>query len=311
MNLDFGILWIEDSFSNEEEEALKRRVKECGFIAKIATTPNGNDLAELSRTHVLFHKFDLILLDFKLKDVSGDDLAPTIRRLFPSTNILFYSGSVDEEELRKKIAEKQVEGVYCSHRSRFIQRTGNLIDQTAMALNRLSGMRGLAMRVVAECDELMKSAILHLSATNKTCSDKTTELDESVISSLTECIELYNVAADGSIEDRFRTRSVDSSKIFGHFRRLTKEVTKTPADFNVNQEMVERLKELRNQSAKYTNNVLSTRNTLGHAIEIEGPNGWSLKGSDEITIQDFAAIRQSFADHIDAFREMVRIVGVP
>ena len=30
MNLDFGILWIEDSFSAEEEENLRRRVRDAG-----------------------------------------------------------------------------------------------------------------------------------------------------------------------------------------------------------------------------------------------------------------------------------------
>lgn len=40
MNLDFGILWIEDSYSHEEVESLKRRVQDSGFIAQIKNIPN-------------------------------------------------------------------------------------------------------------------------------------------------------------------------------------------------------------------------------------------------------------------------------
>ena len=56
MNLDFGILWIEDSFNPEEEETLKRRVREAGFIARIEVIQNGETIEELARAHPLFER---------------------------------------------------------------------------------------------------------------------------------------------------------------------------------------------------------------------------------------------------------------
>lgn len=309
MNLDFGILWIEDSYSAAEEESLKRRVLDAGFLARIEAIPNGMNIEELARQHQLYHRYDMILLDYRLKDENGDDLAPRVRELFPSTTILFYSGSVEEEELRRMMADRQVEGVYCSARPRFIARTGMLIDQTARALDRLSGMRGLAMRVVAECDALMTAAMLAMCNLDPNCSAKMTDLDKDVYEFIDGLKKKYEDAATGSdLDSRLATRAVDSMKLFKHFRRLIKVAAKNPAYLKLNDEQVERLRELNNTSSTYEKAVLRKRNVLGHVVEVQKEEGWVLEGSSEISVRDFADIRRGFATHIDAFREMQELV---
>ena len=308
MNLDFGILWVEDSFDNGEMEAFERRVRESGFISRIKNIPNGGGIDEIAREHNLFHRYDLILLDYRLKDEKGSDLAPRIRELFPSTTILFYSGTVDEHELRRLIAEKAVEGVFCSSRPRFIERAGSLIDQTAKSLDRLSGMRGLAMRVVAECDNIMKAAVLLMNEREPDCAGKVTDLDKDVLEFFEEVKGLYIGAQAGTIDDRLNTRAVDSSKLFKHFRRLTKVVASKPGAFGLDEDKVERLRALRLSTAQYDQAVLKKRNILGHLTEIESNDGWVLVGSDEIRVSDFPALRQEFAFHIGALSEMRSLI---
>lgn len=308
MNLDLGILWIEDSFSPEEERALKRRIREAGFLARINVIDNGDGVEELARDHQLYHRFDMILLDYKLRGVDGDEIAPRIRELFPSTTILFYSGNYEEADLRQLIASKQVEGVYCSTRTRFIERAGGLIDQTASALNRLSGMRGLAMRVVAECDALMRGAMLSMCARDAACVAKMGDLDADVINFLENQRRGYEVATEGDLASRLSTRAVDSAKLFKHFRRLTRVVAANPETFGLTSDQVERLRELSRLSAQYATGVLDKRNVLGHAIEVEGAEGWVLQGSNEIAVRDFPDLRRSFASHIDTFREMSELM---
>lgn len=310
MNLDFGILWIEDSFSVEEEESLKRRVREAGFIARIHVMVNGAGIDEIARKHKLFHDFDIILLDYKLSDEYGVELAPKIRQLFPSTTILFYSGSMQEQQLRQLIAEKKVEGVFCARRDqqRFIERTGELIDQTARALDRLSGMRGLAMRVVAECDELMKAAMLSMVGRDRACSDKVNDLDVEVFNFLEEQQDRYKQAVAGELSHRLNSRIVDSSKVFSHFRRLTSLVANDPGSFGLDNAQVERLRELRRGSSQYVKEVLNKRNVLGHVVEVPGERGWVLQGSTDISAEDFPDIRRTFAYYIDTIREMNKIV---
>lgn len=311
MNLDFGILWIEDFYNPQEEESLRRRVMEAGFIARIENIPNGEGIEQLAQRQAKFHCFDLILLDYKLKNADGDDLAPTIRRLFPSTTILFYSGNDDEDGLRAKIAAKRVEGVYCSHRQRFIERTGALIDQTARALDRLSGMRGLAMRVVAECDALMKATVTAMTTGRQDCRDLLGSLDADVMQHLEKVRARYELASEAGLDERLETFAVDSAKLFKHFRRLTKLAAAKGTEFGLGDEQADRLRELRAESAQFDKDVLGKRNVLGHVREVAGENGWVLEGGDEITIGDFPAIRQTFATYIDAFREIGTLLAPP
>ncbi|MDH4609720.1 hypothetical protein [Pseudomonas sp. BN102] len=308
MNLDIGVLWIEDSFSKEEEDSLRRRILDAGFVARIETIPNSAGIKELAQNHELYHCFDIILLDYKLQDEDGDEIAPTVRRLFPSTTILFYSGSLEENELRQKMAAKEIEGVYCSARRRFIERAGSLIDQTARSLNRLSGMRGLAMRVVAECDEIMKQAILSMSARSQKCAEKKTDLDNDVIEFIEQSRERYTAAIDGNIENRFATFAVDSTKLFKHFRRLTQIAANSAEVFGLDEDQTDRLRELRRSSADYDREVLKRRNILGHVFETQDTSGWTLRGSDEIKVGDFPDIRRGFARHIEILREMSELV---
>jgi len=308
MNLDLGILWIEDSFSAAEEEELKRRVRDAGFIARIESIRNGAEINELAKNHKLYHLYDLILLDYRLDGENGDDLARRVRPLFPSTTILFYSGSAAEDELRLLIASKNVEGVYCVARERFIERAGELIEQTARSLERLSGMRGLAMKVVAECDDLMKSAILSMTARDPNCASKLAELDRDVVEFVEEMKRRYEESPDGDLAARLGTRAVDSAKLFKHFRRLTKVAAAAPQTFGLSSEQTERLRELRKLSARYESLVLRRRNILGHVVEVKGEAGWMLQGSEEISVADFAEVRRSFAVHIDSLREITLLV---
>ena len=308
MNLDFGILWIEDEFAAEEEALLKRQVLEAGFIARIENIPNGEELEALAERNHFFHRYDLILLDFRLQNAFGDELAPKVRELFPATNILFYSSAANEDELRKKIAVKRVEGVYCSHRDRFINRAGQLINQFSSSLNRLSGMRGLSMRVVAECDEILAHAVKFMTEYDEGFAAALTNLDKDVLSHMDKMIEDYKAVMSGSLDDRLKTRAVDSNKRFNLFRRQSKTLTESAEVFGLSNEQADRLRELRRSTARYREKVLDVRNALGHAIEEETEHGWILRGSNDIQVDGFPTIRKAFASHIDDFSEMRDII---
>lgn len=185
---------------------------------------------------------------------------------------------------------------------------GELIDQTAQSLNRLSGMRGLAMRVVAECDDIMKGAVLSMNSRHADCAGKLNDLDEDVLKQLEDAKGKYAAAQQVGLDERLATRAVDSAKLFMHFRRLTRVAAAAGTAFGLNDQRVERLRELRKATASYDPKVLGRRNVLGHVMEVQGDKGWVLRGSNEISVDDFADIRRDFALHIDALREMAFLV---
>ncbi len=306
MNLNFGILWIEDNISLEERKALNKCVTEAGFTANIDTMPNGKCLEQKAKCNKFFHQIDLILLDYKLNGEKGDELAPNVRELFPSTTILFYSGSLTDNQLRNRIASKKVEGVYCSRRDRFIDRAGELIKQTASSLNRLTGMRGLAMQVVADCDDLMRRGVETMTCWDNGFGEMVKELDCEVLEFIKNSKKNYKDAMNGTISDRIDTRAIDSGKLHNHFRRLTKELAnKNP--LLLDDKKVDHLRELRKITSNYDPEVLQKRNTLGHAKESKGPSGWVLQGGN-INSDDFPKLRQTFTEHIIAFQEMIDII---
>ncbi len=308
MNLDFGILWIEDAFDNDEKSLLERRVLDSGFIARIDNIPNGDGLEDIARTNQLFHRYDLILLDYRLQNAMGDELASVVRSLFPATNILFYSGTIDEDELRSLIADRKVEGVFCSRRDRFVERAGELINQFSSSINRLSGMRGLSMRVVAECDEILAQAVKFMTDCEEKCAAKMDDLDEDVLSFIEDTKNKYEAAANGDFDDRLASRAIDSSKLHKHFRRQSRVVTQIPDSFGLSPEQVDRIRELRASTAQYEETVLGTRNILGHVIEKESAEGWVLSGRADIQVSDFPQIRRTFASHINDFTEMRNLI---
>ncbi len=142
MKLQFGLLWIEDNFSEQEESEIRDGAAAAGFELRIKNSKDGSDIEAMAELQQKFHSFDLVLLDLNLAgSVRGDELAPRVRQLFRSTPILFYSGSDNEAGLRNRMAKDQVEGVFCAGRDNFTSRASELIQDYSHTLNRLSGMR--------------------------------------------------------------------------------------------------------------------------------------------------------------------------
>ena len=163
------------------------------------------------------------------------------------------------------------------------------------------------MQVVAECDGMMRRGIQTITQRCDDSSKLTQALDDDVLEFFSDAKQKYQQAVKGSIEDRLQSRAVDSGKLHKHFRRLTREVAKNGDSLGLGEIAIDRLRELRQSTAQYDQEVLTKRNTLGHVRELEGPDGWVLEGGD-ISLDDFAGLRQTFAEHIDAFREIINII---
>jgi hypothetical protein len=122
------------------------------------------------------------------------------------------------------------------------------------------------MRVVAECDELMKAAMLSMVSRDKACADKVNDLDDEVFQFLQQQQDRYKEAVAGELSHRLTSRVVDSSKVFGHFRRLTAQVARDPKCFELDGAQVERLRELRKGSSQYVEQVLKAMLNKSHSI---------------------------------------------
>jgi CheY-like chemotaxis protein len=301
LKLNFGLLWIEDEFSPQQKEEISSGAAQAGFELEITVSKDGSDIDELARKQEKFHLFDLILLDLNLlKGVQGDELAPKVRRLFRSTPILFYSGSATVTELRDRMAKKGIEGVFCSERRDFTRRASELIIDYAPTLNRLSGMRGLAMEIVAEIDVICRRIITKIAVG---------ELETFAADCLTkEVVALSQKNLDEfpplpGLAAKMQHRATDSMKSFNAFREvLRKHIGSLPAG-----QAKDELSRLRNATKDYRIKVLEVRNTLGHALETKDENGWLINdsnGKPYMSVANFTSYRTDFQDHLKAMKEI-------
>lgn len=305
MKLQFGLLWIEDNYSANEEAEIRAGAASSGFELEITVSDDGSNLDSLAAHQRKFHAFDLILLDLKLAGgVQGDALAPQVRLLFRSTPILFYSGSDNEAGLRDRMAKDKIEGVFCAQRDNFTSRASELIQDYAHTLNRLSGMRGLAMEVVAEVDVICRGVISKLAVGDLEIV-ATGLLDKAVCAQSKKNLDEFPSLA--GLNERMHHGATDSMKSFTVFRELLRRhINSLPAGHGKDQ-----LSALSLETSKYRNEVIDVRNVLGHALETKNEKGWLIldrDGKPFMTIADFPSYRSNFLKNLRAVRAISNLL---
>ncbi|MFM9838171.1 MAG: hypothetical protein ACKVOQ_07900 [Cyclobacteriaceae bacterium] len=158
MNLDYKILWFEDrdEWYNEAKKTVANIVDEHGFnFPEPVRYKNsvGWDSQNL-------RDFDLILVDFKLDNETGDSIIEKIRANDVYTEIIFYSTDGDVE-IRKTIAGKGIDGVFCASRDggAFERKVTKVIETTLKKVQDINNMRGLIMATTSDLDEVMLEII--------------------------------------------------------------------------------------------------------------------------------------------------------
>ncbi|WP_341363052.1 hypothetical protein P8T57_10460 [Thalassospira sp. SN3W] len=298
MNLTFGVCWIEDQASDAENQAIEDAIRSAGFEPSIERIQEHNKIEEFANRQKHFQDFELILLDLRLGNgLRGDELAPQVRNSFRSTPILFYS-SEDETNLRKMMADKLIEGAYCAHRANLSTRVGELVSHLSPALNRLAGMRGLASRVVAECDREFRSIIIKVGVRDNKKSELVNKIRDHINIQSSNQIERMKDVED---LDEILMSPVTSS---GILFRVIKDITG-------GDDASDEIKEVRRELRNYPYDILGRRNTLAHSLEESTEDGWIIKrpsGASDLTIRDFERYRRDFLNYLEAIRRLKSLV---
>ncbi len=293
MSLHFGICWIEDQKNEAEVDRVKTAVRNNGFEPLIQHVGEPAEIEAFAKRQDHHQEFDLILLDLNLgKGLFGDQLAGQVRTSFRSTPILFYS-ALDEVALREKMAQQQVEGVYCVHRDRLAPRIEELVGHMSPALNRLSTMRGLAARVVAECDQDFRAILAHLGNTGDEA-ELLASLKERAKNATTKQME--GIEALDTLDSALASHAIQSAQLFLEVKDRARQ--------QGNDELRTIARKLRDN---YQSQVIGRRNTLAHALEVSTKDGgWEIvrSGRDSVTVGDFPRFRADFIDQLTLVHRM-------
>jgi len=168
MKLNYKILWIEDnktSIKIKVKNIRKYLENDYGFDCNIEDIiikdyqEFQDEYIEDGKIKSNIESFDLLLVDFDLgeEEQTGDKLIKIIRDGKVYSEILFYSSNL--EQLKEKLQENFIDGVFTSDRDDLEEKIKRLIQVTIKKVQDVNNLRGLIMAEVAELDRIKKRII--------------------------------------------------------------------------------------------------------------------------------------------------------
>lgn len=299
MKLVFKVLWFENQPAAVEPalKALRTRLDEHGFELELTMEENDNRVDELSERQDNFHDTDLVVVDFDLGDESGkgDVVAKRVRNGFSFTDIIFYSGS-RPNELRQKVNDQAIDGVYCMSRNELRAQLIERVDDVVRRMSRLESMRGLAAVTAGRGDQYLRSVLtkIHDALDGEGQQELVKAIDDEVQATAQRNQERY--AALGDLEARVHDFACTSIALLKAAKMV---VGKHPE-----------LQGFKTCLGQYQPQVIEVRNKLSHIVEQEGEDGWVIVSkSDVITKDNFADFRKGFSSQLKNLASIDAIVA--
>lgn len=318
MKLKYKILWIEDevkSILREEKQIRKYLEDDYGFECndKDIIIKDYDEFEDefvednqgVKSVKNSINEFDLLLVDFNLgeDEQTGDILINLIRESKVYSEILFYSSNY--EELRSKLDQHFIDGVFTSNRDELEDKIKRLINVTIKKVQDVNNLRGLIMAEVSELDRIKKRIIQKFSKNADAEFKK--YIKEDVFSKIKQ--ELEALACLVKVEDSECSHTeIDLEKLQKNF--FYDSFKKSRTVFRVKNSNA-KCKEIPFVHQEYYDNVIRKRNVFAHEEEnsrVDGTkylnysNGTPLEFNEEHCIQ----IRKDIKKYKELLRDIER-----
>jgi len=271
MRLEYRILWLDDQIDafieDEHIEDLKQYLIDEGFEPEINTVSNHKEFFSK-----LDNDYDLILTDYHMDDLNGDEVVRRIRGNEYSifTEILFYSARADLVDAAKikidRISFLETAGKG-DHEELVIEKVKELIGLTIKKFHDIVVMRGMIMNETSELDA-MQIEILKNYIENREPTDY-----QAMKVAILQAIETQFTQKLDLIKRNWKSRD-------NGFKKLMKDNFVFSSTYKI-MTMSEILNELNIEdfSNEYKEEIINIRNKFAHAkLEIKkGENGRVLK----------------------------------
>lgn len=152
MKINYNILWVEDNLSwyGTTLELFRDTLSNDGFELIAERKDNIQQIRELIAQDGL-KKFDMLLVDFTLKDSeTGDEIIKLIRENEIYTDVLFYSSAPDN--VKDSMHKNGLEGVYTADRKDIETKFDAVFKTTIKKIQEINAMRGLIVGETSELD---------------------------------------------------------------------------------------------------------------------------------------------------------------
>jgi len=261
MKLEYKILWLDDQIQGFIDDEMIQEVEEYlveqGFQPKIITTSKSDDFFK-----ALDDSFDLLLTDYHLNDINGDEVIKKIRSQEYSvlSEVLFYTAKADLKDTDKinRVSFLETNTLLGDHRELVLKATINLIGLTLKKFQNIIAMRGMIMHETSSLDVEMIEII------KKALKNNNLNFEELSVSIYDQLIELFTQKAE----------FVQECKRKMNFNQLTKDNFVYSAKYKILtlSKILEDLK-MTDFSNEYDSEINSIRNKFAHAILEKDGNG--------------------------------------
>lgn len=261
MKLEYKILWLDDQIQDFIDDEMIQEVEEYlveqGFQPKIITVSKSEDFFKS-----LDDSFDLLLTDYHLNDINGDEVIKKIRSQEYSvlSEVLFYTAKADLKDTDKisRVSFLETNTLLGDHRELVLKATINLIGLTLKKFQNIIAMRGMIMHETSSLDVEMIEII------KKALKNENLNFEEVSISIYDQLIELFTQ----------KTEFVQECKRKMNFNQLTKDNFVYSAKYKILtlSKILEDLK-MKDFSTEYDSEINSIRNKFAHALLEKDENG--------------------------------------
>lgn len=270
MKLKYKILWIDDEYNaiSRDKKDIIKYITDLGFECidetDIIVVKNFDELKEKIKYKEMegYEKtadYDLLLVDLNLghETGNGDYIIKEIRQNEVYCEIIFYSSNY--EELKSKLKNEPLEGVFTSDRLELIDKTKKVISLTLKKVQDVNNLRGLIMAEVADLD-ILKEEIITLASQKF----KNKELEKYALKKIKKSVSSTNNQAEEKLKD---IDNVDFTRLFENIGFIDSNkkamiLGEALAKLNINEPVT---KETFTQP--YIDNILKTRNKFAHVKE--------------------------------------------
>lgn len=261
MKLEYKILWLDDQIQDFIDDEMIQEVEEYlveqGFQPKIITVSKSEDFFKS-----LDDSFDLLLTDYHLNDINGDEVIKKIRSQEYSvlSEVLFYTAKADLKDTDKisRVSFLETNTLLGDHRELVLKATINLIGLTLKKFQNIIAMRGMIMHETSSLDVEMIEII------KKALKNDSLNFEEVSVSIYDQLIKLFTQ----------KTEFVQECKRKMNFNQLTKDNFVYSAKYKILtlSKILEDLK-MTDFSTEYDSEINSIRNKFAHAVLEKDENG--------------------------------------
>lgn len=300
MKLNYYLLWVEDdnSWFDTTSELFKETILDYGFNPIIERKVNLEEVVE-EITNTGLKKYDILLIDFNLKDSkSGDSIIDFLRDKDIYTDIIFYSS--DKSLILESVSKHQFEGVYHSDRKEVEDKFVKVFKTTIKKIEEINSMRGLIVGETSDLDAIIEEHLLFYIQSpyiNKFDCDKflKVEIFENSKKRIEKLEELYREKGIIGIY-----LSLDAIKKWKLLRAILK----------CNRDSKKYIPEFLEINKEYNVEVIDVRNKFAHAKVLTLDNGKEVLKSQyednhyEFDDVKFKEIRESLLKHREALTKL-------